>query len=184
MSDNLQDFVAHLLGPDAANSNAPAILQEPSSNSNESGDPEPAPPKSPPLGNLQIPSPPPTLEERLDRANRTVRCHHVRSNGLRCGSPALRDEIYCYFHRIWRPQPDCQPHRPDPNGSVWNLPLLEDPNGIQMALQQVLDSVLANKMELKRASILLYGLQTAAVNVRRTDFDTYKVQHESITELK
>jgi hypothetical protein len=26
------------------------------------------------------------------------RCQHIRMNGRRCGSPALRGENYCYFH--------------------------------------------------------------------------------------
>jgi hypothetical protein len=25
-------------------------------------------------------------------------CHHVRFNGQRCGSPALRGKVYCYYH--------------------------------------------------------------------------------------
>ncbi len=183
MSDKiLKALIDEVLGPGADNLNDSGILQTPSSNSNDSGDLATAPPKSPPIGNLQIAPPPPTLEDRLDRANQSARCEHVKPNGIRCGSPALRNEHYCYFHRVWRPQADLQPFRPDPNGHVWALPILENADGIQMALQLVLDSVLCNKMDLKRASILLYGLQTAASNVRRTQFDVF---HSSIsTELK
>ena len=166
------------------NSNSPAILPDSPRNSNGSGDPATSPSKSPSVGNLQIA--PPTLEDRLARANRTLRCEHVKPNGLRCGSPALRDEIYCYFHRIWRNpyQSDHQPYRPDPNGVLWNLPVLENADAIQLSIQLVLDAVLANRMELKRASLLLYGLQTAAVNVRRTHFDPAALRAEIATELK
>ena len=162
-------------------SNENQILQTDASNPNDLPDLPTPPPKSGQTLNLEIKGAP---APDMTAAHRSARCQHVKSNGIRCGSPALRDEIYCYFHRIWRSQPDRQPFRPDPNAVVWELPILEDADSIQMALQLVLDSVLANKMDLKRASILLYGLQTAAANVKRTQFDTFKVQQASTTELK
>ena len=170
----------------SANSNPPAILQNPAAKSNESSDLATAPRKSPSLANLPIAPPPPSLEERLARANQTARCEHIKSNGVRCGSPALTDEIYCYFHRIWRHpyQDDRKPFLPDPNGVLWHLPVLEDADAIQMSIQLVLDAVLANKLELKRASLLLYGLQTAAANVRRTHFDPAGFRKQITTDLK
>ena len=178
--ESMRELIEQLLAPD--NSNDPAILQDLAANSNKSGDLETIPPKSPSPANLQIPPGTPSLEERLDRANQSARCEHVKTNGTRCGSPALRTEPYCYFHRIWRSQPERKPFQPDPNGIVWNLPILEDSDGIQMALQLVLDSVLSNHMDLKRASIILYGLQTAAANVRRTNLQPYAPKVS--TELK
>jgi len=111
-----------------------------------------------------------------------IRCEHIQFNGNRCGSPALRDEIYCYFHRIWRHQPDCMPHRPDPSGALFDLPLLEDANGVQLAIQQVLQALVANKMDVRRAYTLLFGLQTAASNIKRTDFQPYAPK--VMTELR
>ena len=166
-----------------SNSNGIGILSDASSISNDSGDLPSLPSKSPPLGNLEIAPPTPTLQDRLHRANQTIRCHHIKSNGIRCGSPALHDEIYCYFHHIWRTEPECFPHRPDPNGALYKLPLLEDANGVQMAIQQVLDSVLSSKLDLRRAGILLYGLQTAAANLRRTTFEPF-MKGEISLELK
>jgi hypothetical protein len=161
-------------------SNENQIFQNPGSNSNQSPDLQISPAKSGKNQNLEIKPHSPDISA----AHRSPRCQHVKSNGLPCGSPALRDEIYCYFHRIWRTQPDRQPFRPDPSGFVWNLPILEDPEGIQLALQMVLDSVLSNKMDLKRAGTLLYGLQTAAANVRRTHFDSAGFRKDITTELK
>ena len=188
MSDtqSVRELIEQRVAP--VNSNHSGILQNPAANPNENGDLEPSPAKSPETENFQIAPPPPnrslTLEERLERAHATARCQHVKTNGLRCGSPALRDEIYCYFHSNWRTQPDRRPFRPDPNAMVWELPILEDADGIQMALQLILNSVLANRMDLKRANLLLYGLQTAASNVKRLELDSYKVRNESSTELK
>ncbi len=176
-------------------SNENLILQNLLSNPNESPDLPPRPAKSGETLDLEIKgAPPPGSPARADvaragvadmsAAHRSPRCQHIKSNGLRCGSPALRDEIYCYFHRIWRAQPDRRPYEPDRSGIIWNLPILEDPDAIQMAIQLVLDSVLAGKMELKRASLLLYGLQTAAANVRRTHFDPVACRKDISTELK
>ena len=162
-------------------SNEKLILQTPVSNSNQSPDLPTPPAKSGKTLTLEIKGVPPSMSA----AHASPRCEHVKSNGIRCGSPALRDQIYCYFHHIWRNhQNDREPFTPDPNGMVWNLPLLEDPDAIQMSIQLVLDSVLCNKMDLKRASILLYGLQTAAANVRRTRFDPAPYRKEISTELK
>src|SRR5437879_2595022 len=33
---------------------------------------------------------------------RVPRCQHIKTNGTQCGSPALRNGEYCYFHRRWR----------------------------------------------------------------------------------
>ena len=169
-----------VIGPPPSNPNENQILQKSSCNSNESPDLPAPPPGSGKTRNLEIKGAPPDMS----RAHASPRCEHVKTNGIRCGSPALRTEPYCYFHRIWRSQPDLKPYLPDPNGIVWNLPILENPEGIQMALQLVLDSVLCNKMDSRRASILLYGLQTAAANVRRTRFDSIACRNQIATELK
>jgi hypothetical protein len=29
-------------------------------------------------------------------------CQHIKKNGIRCGSPALRGRSFCYFHTRWR----------------------------------------------------------------------------------
>ena len=165
-SDNLEELVQQLIGP--SNPNDEQILDSCDANPNESPDLLPPACKSGQSQALEIKAPQP-----IDAAHRAVRCHHVKSNGVRCGSPALREEIYCYFHRIWRMQPDCIPHRPDPNGALFDLPLLEDANGIQLAIQQVLQALVMNKIDVRRAYTLLFGLQTAASNVKRTNFQPY-----------
>src|SRR2546422_6358020 len=29
------------------------------------------------------------------------RCRHLKVNGTQCGSPALKDHRFCYFHQQW-----------------------------------------------------------------------------------
>src|SRR5207248_9538975 len=50
-------------------------------------------------------------------------------------------------------------------------PLLEDANSIQMAIQQVAEAVLEERIDNKRAGLVLFALQTAACNLKNTDFE-------------
>jgi hypothetical protein len=120
-------------------------------------------------------------------------CEHVKSNGEFCGSPALRGRNYCYFHlthigRRLRAERQFQQSQvsvqgPDANPSASSgqalghqqaaeaqvaaleLPPLEDANSIQIALMQVIDAILHNRLDNKRAGLVLYALQTASSNL-------------------
>ncbi len=129
---------------------------------------------------ILLPSPAPISEPRLDRYHRVL-CCHIKPNGQPCGSPALTGRKYCYFHYLWRTE---RPRRrSQPKTRLGQLPLLEDPNAVQLALQQVLNAIVANRIDLPRARLLLYGLQTAAVNVLHTEFDPVGFRSELATEL-
>src|SRR5438445_5132758 len=99
------------------------------------------------------------------------RCEHIKTDGTQCGSPALRARRFCYFHNI------CVPHRLFVNSArgattgAINLPVLEDAESIQVALMQVLQLIITGHLDNKTAGLLLYGLQTASANIRRTSFE-------------
>ena len=99
---------------------------------------------------------------RTARARRSRRCFHVKSDGVRCGSPALRGGPFCYFHdRMVNGMPaPC-------------FPPLEDANAVQCAIMQVLESLAAGKMDVHVANTMLYGLQTAAANLKGVRFEPY-----------
>jgi hypothetical protein len=54
-----------------------------------------------------------------------------------------------------------------------NLPVLEDANSIQVAIMQVLRLILAKQLDPKTAGLLLYGLQTASLNLKHALFEPY-----------
>jgi len=100
------------------------------------------------------------------------RCQHLKINGTQCGSPALRRNQFCYFHKKWHD------NRVVLNGTrarsarvALDLPVLEDANSIQVALMQVMRLILGGQIDPKAAGLLLYALQTASSNLNRTNFE-------------
>ena len=91
------------------------------------------------------------------------RCQHLKTNGRQCGSPALRAEKFCYFHRRWK---GCyaliNDARTDPVPAELIFPVLEDYESIQMAIMQVLQKLPTGHLNSKTAGLLLYGLQIAS----------------------
>src|SRR5437868_13592922 len=102
------------------------------------------------------------------KSKKPAQCEHIKANGLRCGSPALRQRRYCYFHFCAH---DRRRRRRQQPNAPFVLPLLEDANSIQMAIQQVAEAVLEERIDNKRAGLLLFALQTAACNLKNTDFE-------------
>lgn len=105
-----------------------------------------------------VPSGAPHYETNLVHAANSPRCAHVKADGSQCGSPALKERLFCYFHDQLRPPYDLP---------LTELAPLEDANGVQVAITQVTNALLQDRIDLKRANALLYGLHAAATNVKR-----------------
>lgn len=95
---------------------------------------------------------------RVAEANRAPRCIHVKAGGVRCGSPALRGFDYCYFHKRLHSGPRL---------IAAAISKIEDAHGLQSAIMDVLIGIIDSRIDSKTASLLLYGLQTAATNLKR-----------------
>jgi hypothetical protein len=100
------------------------------------------------------------------------RCQHIKVNGVQCGSPALRRNRFCFFHKRFQDErirlsADRRRH----GVATFILPILEDANSIQMAIMQIMRLILNQQIEHKTASLLLYALQTASSNLRSTRFE-------------
>jgi hypothetical protein len=96
----------------------------------------------------------------LTAADKAPRCQHVRINGCRCGSPAMRQRKLCYYHEHQRTAP-----------KKLEIPMLEDAHSVQVAIAQVCQSLVNRKLDAKTAGVLLYGLQTAASNIKQIKDD-------------
>jgi hypothetical protein len=109
------------------------------------------------------------------------RCQHIKVNGVQCGSPALRRNRYCFFHKRYHEQRlrlAADNARRSP--ATFTLPVLEDANSIQIALMEVMSQLVSRQIDHKTASLLLYALQTASGNLSRTRFSPN--EHEIILD--
>ncbi len=97
----------------------------------------------------------------LKQAHRTPRCVHLKPDGVQCGSPALNDCAYCYAHaRLAMRHP-----------RTLSMPLLEDANGVQSAIMEVMRALLDGELDRRTAGLLLYGLQMASCNLKYVRFE-------------
>jgi hypothetical protein len=106
------------------------------------------------------------------------RCRHIKVNGTQCGSPALRNKNFCFYHQQNRPMSvPCYYEQEYPLGEI-DLPLFEDAHSIQAVLRQVVQMVMQKRLERKNASLLLYALQIASSNLKRMELE--KPQPEQV----
>jgi hypothetical protein len=94
-------------------------------------------------------------------------CLHIKTNGIRCASPALRGGDWCYFHnRLHNTHRGVRRH---PVGTapthLRSLPPLEDRESIQVGISAVFASLAAGLIDARHARALFHGLQLAAANV-------------------
>jgi hypothetical protein len=97
-------------------------------------------------------------------ATKQYQCRHIFTDGRRCASPCLRHEEFCYYHHTTR-KPVVEPRQRRSRRSTFNLPLPEDRSAIQSSIGQVLQRIASNDIDPRRAGLLLYGLQIAALNL-------------------
>ncbi len=110
-------------------------------------------------------------EQGKRSADAAPRCRFIKADGEQCGSPALRRKRFCYFHsktaedrKRKKPRSDASPAAAR---SVLEMPVLEDDLAIQMAVSNICRQLANETIDPKRAATLLYGMQVAAVAVRR-----------------
>lgn len=93
-------------------------------------------------------------------------CRHIFADGHRCGSKSLREEEFCYYHHAGRkpaPRQTCSPAT-----AIFEVIFPEDRPAIQANIGEVLRRLATNTIDTKRASLLLYGLQIARLNLAKT----------------
>lgn len=76
------------------------------------------------------------------------RCIHIKVNGDQCGSPAVTNAPYCYFHAEVK-----QKRR------EFKLPPIENSADVKRAITEVIRAIIEGTLDRSRASQILYGLQ-------------------------
>jgi len=98
----------------------------------------------------------------------TKTCTHIKVTGVRCGSPALYGERFCYFH-----QNAHRGVRKPPQSRLHPIAILEDEESIQSSLMEVINALMRNTIDLKRAELILRALHIAVKNSRRVKFESH-----------
>jgi hypothetical protein len=124
-------------------------------------------------------------------------CRHIKTNGKRCQSPTLGSSAFCYFHsRLHRrhkhlletssplvqttsdpaaPTPGAAPSLPEyaHHPIELDLPPVEDAESIQVSISLLIAALARNRIDPKRAAILLYALQLASTNAKSITIEPY-----------
>jgi hypothetical protein len=98
----------------------------------------------------------------------SITCTHIKVTGVRCASPSLRGEQFCYFH-----QHAHRGVRKPPQSRLHPIAILEDEESIQSSLMEVINALMRNTIDLKRAELILRALHIAVKNARRVKFDIH-----------
>jgi len=104
------------------------------------------------------------LKQRLKLADMAPRCQWVRQDGTSCGSPQMKQHIYCFAHTQMAEARDL----------MLKLPPPEDANAIQVGLMRIQKAVIEDTISMKKAGLLLYSMQLALTNVGQTTFGQAK----------
>jgi hypothetical protein len=102
--------------------------------------------------------------------NHIARCQHIKVNGTQCNSPSLRETTFCYYHIRYH-WPAMQQMEDCREFSDNLFPTLEDANSIQATLAKVMQRLFTSEIDHKTAALLLYALQTASINLKRTTLE-------------
>ncbi|HZU42656.1 MAG TPA: hypothetical protein VE994_08295 [Terriglobales bacterium] len=92
------------------------------------------------------------------------RCHYINSDGRHCGSPALREDDYCYFHQNWR-ENELRRLRGLPPCVA--IPDMHDENSVEGAFTELVRLMLTDQIDDTRAGQLLHALQTSAADLEQ-----------------
>jgi hypothetical protein len=108
-------------------------------------------------------------------------CRHIKTNGLRCESPALREDQFCYYHSKIHTV-GAEPHL---KYGPLQLPAPEDAAAILLSVARINDAIINDRIDLKKATALLYGLQIAAQFVDRNhhSHEAKPIQSVELTPL-
>jgi hypothetical protein len=102
--------------------------------------------------------------------NQNIRvCTHIKVNGVPCGSPALHGEIFCYFH-----QRMIRGVRTPSKSRLHPIAFIENEEGIQSALMEIINALVRNTIDFRRAQLVLRALHIAVKNSPRVHFNLHK----------
>ncbi len=104
-------------------------------------------------------------------------CEHIKDDGFRCKAPAIHGEIYCRFHVRVRTHVS-------PEDALYELPVLETEQSVQIALQHMMGALLRGKLSERKAAVMLSSIKTAANLLRQANQKSSKKRPASENEVE
>ena len=100
-------------------------------------------------------------------------CMRIMPSGAHCGSPAMRQARFCYYHNR---QHDERLALEADNARrtrfpQFILPPMEDAVSIQASLSKIIRLLAAGEIETETASVILYSLQLASTNLPHAELE-------------
>src|SRR5271167_2930752 len=97
-------------------------------------------------------------------------CRHEKPDGTYCGSPAIRDRKYCYYHLMERARRlrralalrDDRPYRLE-------IQSLDNLYSVRAALTDIAQALAAGQLDPRAAGKLLYAIQQVSATNRRIE---------------
>jgi len=100
-----------------------------------------------------------------------ARCRHIKVNGTQCGSPALRNNIFCFYHQNDRPCPlPCYSDIEYATGEI-TLPFLKTRTPFRPLFARSCRWSCKRESSGKPPGLLLYALQIASSNLKRMELE-------------
>src|ERR1017187_4114340 len=95
-------------------------------------------------------------------------CRHMFTDGHRCGSPALRQRDFCFYHHAnRRPAPAPGKFRHLDAAEPFTLPIVEDRASALLAASLILSRIASNDLDHNRAGRLIADLRVIALLLPR-----------------
>jgi len=88
-------------------------------------------------------------------------CSHIKDDGVRCGSPAMKKHMFCFYHtRLYQ-------HAVLPGDEDYRMPLLDSPQSIHLMAVHILRSYLAGAIDHTQMADINATLRIAMETQRR-----------------
>lgn len=116
-------------------------------------------------------------------------CTHVKTNGVRCGSPAVSGTALCYHHSVVKTTLDKVPAgRPASNGTFAPIPFLfvEDRASLQINYALLLTAFNNHEVDLRTFRLMMSLLKAMGANLEKTGslVDRASDQRSAVSEQK
>lgn len=97
----------------------------------------------------------------IKKADEAPRCRYIKTDGRQCGSPAMKDQNFCYFHgeaRIKREREE--------TNTLQDVPILEDRLSLQLAITRLCAQLTSRAIDEKTSRLLIAALRLAHKNLQ------------------